>query len=213
MEYNLAELRRTVRVDLLDDDEYDPDIVDRALNRAQRNIFNQYELSFMEKIFSGDIPQGRYMVAYPEDLALAQSHVISAPDGSQKSMDSRYIPYKDFNRMYPTPGNSKPGNIVHWTSYGGNIILSNPTDKEYTLDVYYIRKPAKLLADTDVPSIPEEFEEALTLGAYLRIAKRNEDLDLYQIAMQDYQEQILQMVNRYGMRKDGPIKMKNMQRR
>lgn len=213
MEYNLAQLRRTVQVDLLDDDEYAPDVIDRAINRAQRDIFNQYELTFMEKIFSGKVPVGRTMVAYPDDLALAQSHLVSDPDGKETSLDSKYIEYKEFNKIYPTPGKNKPGPISHWTSYAGNIILSHPTDREYTLDIFYIKKPALLLADSDVPSVPEEFEEALTLGAYLRVAKRNEYLDLYQIAMQDYQAQILNMVSRYGMRKDGPVKMKNMQRR
>lgn len=82
MEYNLATLRRDLALDLLDDEEYDPAILDRAISRAQREIFNQFELSFMEKIFSGDIPEGSTMIKYPEDMSMTQSHTLTAPDGT-----------------------------------------------------------------------------------------------------------------------------------
>ena len=211
MDYNLATLRRDLALDLLDDEEYEPGILDRAINRAIREIYNQYELSFMEKIFSGTLPEGSTMLRYPADLALAQGHVLTAPDGIQRSMDGTYMEWRDFNRLYPTPANNTPGAPSHWTSYGGNIILSCPTDKEYTLDVYYLKKAPKLLADTDVPEIPEEFSELILLGAYIRIAKRNEDTDLAQMAIQDYAGQLIKLVERYGYRKTGPIKMKNKQ--
>ena len=211
MDYNLATLRRDLALDMLDDEEYTPEILDRAINRAIREIYNQFELSFMEKIFSGTVPENSIMFRYPTDLALAQSHVLTAPDGVERKLDESYLPFQDFNRIYPTPANNKPGAPTHWTSYGGNILLSHPTDKEYTLDIYYIKKPAKLLADIDVPEIPEEFAELILLGAYIRIAKRNEDTDLAQMAIQDYAGQLNKLVERYGYRKTGPIKMKNKQ--
>lgn len=211
MDYNLSTLRRDLALDLLDDEEYEPAILDRAINRAVREIYNQFELSFMEKIFSGSIPQESIMFKYPDDLALAQSHVLTAPDGVQRTMDNSYMPWRDFNRIYPTPASNKPGAPTHWTSYGGNILLSQPTDKEYTLDIFYLKKPAKLLADTDVPEIPEEFSELILLGAYIRIAKRNEDTDLAQMALGDYAGQLNKLVERYGYRRTGPVKMKNRQ--
>lgn len=213
MDYNLAEIRRNVALDLLDDEEYDPGIIDRAINRAQRQIFNTFELTFMEKIFSGVVPEGSTIFRYPPDVALAQDHVVSSPDGSQRSIKSGYLPFNQFNAMYPTPANNAPSSIVHWTSYGGNIITSAPTDQEYTLDIFYIKKPKKLLADGDVPDIPEEFAELLELGAYLRITKRNEDTDLTAEARNDYNILLSQLAERYGGRMSGPMKMGNMQRR
>ena len=62
--------------------------------------------------------------------------------------------------------------------YGGNIMLSAPTDKDYTMTMFYIKKPKTLVDNTDVPELPEEFEELLVLGAYKRILDRNEDFDL-----------------------------------
>lgn len=213
MEYTLSELRRDVAIDMLDDEEYDAGIIDRALNKTQREIFNQFELTFQEKIFSGTIPTASTMFKYPTDLALAQDHIVTSPDGQQSSLKHLYIPFERFNQMYPTPANNKPGPITAWTSYGGNIITSAPTDQEYTIDFYYIKKPALLKADTDVPEIPEEFSELLVLGAYIRIAKRNEDLDLANVAVQDYAAMLNKLVERYGYRMTGPIKMKSTQRK
>lgn len=209
MEYNLASLRREVALDLLDDEEYDSGIIDRAINRTLQEIYTQFELTFMEKIFSGTVPEGYTIFKYPADLSFPQRHVITSPDGSARCIDPTYIPYDRFVNLFPNPVNSTPSGITYWTSYGGNIMLSQPADKDYTLDVYYIKKPAKLLADTDVPELPEEFGELLALGAYIRIAKRNEDLDLANVAVQEYAGKLNKLVDRYGFRKAGPIKMKS----
>ena len=90
MDYTLATVRRDVVLDMLDDEEYDPGIVDRAINRAQREIFNQYELTFQEKIFSGTVPEASTMLRYPDDIALAQDHVITSPDGVQRSIAAQH---------------------------------------------------------------------------------------------------------------------------
>ena len=213
MDFTLAGLRKNIAVDLLDDEEYEPSIIDRAINRAQEEIFNRNELSFQEKIFSGVIPAGSVIFAYPDDMQFAQNHVLSAPNRAEQNIESMYMPFREFTKAFPAPANNAPSPITAWTSYGGNIMTSAPTDQEYTLDVYYIKKATPLLADYDVPEIPEEFAELLELGAYIRIAKRNEDLDLAQVAMQDYADKLNDLVGRYGYRKSGPLKMKNMQRK
>lgn len=213
MEYNLAGIRQRVVVDKLDDEEFDPQIVDNFINDTQRNIFNQYELSFQEKIFSGTIPTGSTMFKFPDDVALVQSQVVTAPDGSQRSLKDGYIPFRDFNRMYPTQSNGTPGAINYWTLYANNMITSVPTDQEYTMNIFYIKKPKTLTQNGDVPEIPEEFAELLVLGAYMRILSRNEDTDLKTSVEAEYNQQLNMLVNRYGYRQaDGPIKMKNQQR-
>ena len=213
MDYNLAGIRERVINDKLDDDEFDPGIVDRFINDAQRDIFNQFELSFQEGIFSGAVPVDATIFQYPTDVAIAQSHVITAPDGSQKDLHDGYLDFRTFNSMFPTPANNTPGAIGYWTLYGGNILTSCPTDDEYTLTIFYIKKPTKLVEDDDVPQIPEEFSELLVLGAYIRVLQRNEDFDQADyIKKNEYNNQLDLLVSRYGFRKsDGPIKMKNQQ--
>ena len=213
MNYNLAGLRERILVDKLDDDEFDPQVVDNFINDTQRDIFNQFELPFMEKIFSGSVPTGSTMFTMPTDVAVVQSRVITAPDGTQTDMERGYLDFRTFNKLYPTPANNPAGPITHWTSYAGNILTSNPTDQDYTMTMFYIKKPTVLRQNADVPEIPEEFSELLILGAFYRVQKRNEDFDLARETEGEYQRQLLQLVDRYGLRTSGgPIKMKNQQR-
>lgn len=212
MEYNLESLRERVLIDKLDDEEFDPGIVDRFINDTQRNIFSQFELPFQEKIFEGDIPQGVAMFKLPPDVSQVQSFVLTSPKYKQHEMSNGYIPFREFNKLYPAPASAKPGPIFAWTLYGGSIILNAPTNKDYKLTIFYIKSPAKLLMGLDVPEIPEEFSELLVLGAFKRIQERNEDYDQAAVIGQQYNDLLDMLVARYGFRQaNGPIKMKNQQ--
>lgn len=208
MDYTLAGLRQRVMIDKLDDEDFDPEIIDNFLNDAQRDIFNQFELPFQEKIFSGTIPADSIMFQLPEDVAQVQSHSIA---GVKNFMNMK-TPFRDFFSAYPDAINETPGAPGVWTQYAGNILLSAPTDKEYTLNTYYIRKPRTLDQDTSVPEIPEEFSELLILGALMRVHDRNEDTDLRDTVAGQYERQLANLASRYGFRDaSGPIRMKNMQ--
>lgn len=212
MEYTLQAIRERVINDKLDDEEFDPGIVDRFINDTQRDIFNQYELSFQEKIFGGKLPSTSTMFALPEDLSQLQSAVVTDPSNAVHDIMGQYVDFRTFNRMHPKPTSREAGAIEHWTLYSGNIILSRPTDIEYELTVFYTKKPTKLELPTDVPEIPEEFSELLVLGAYIRCLERNEDFDLAAYMKSDYNNMLDMLVAKYGFRKaNGPIKMKNRQ--
>lgn len=208
MDFNLAGLRQRVRIDKLDDEEFDPDVIDNFINDTQRDIFNEYELPFQEKIFNGIIPSGSTMFALPDDLAQLQSQSMSSVPGFS-SMKKRW---RDFFNAYPDNTNEAPAAPYAWTLYAKNMIFNAPTDKDYTLTMYYIRKPLLLSGDSDVPEIPEEFSELLVLGAYIRVLKRNEDFDQADYMQSEYDRQLDLLVSRYGFREsDGAIKMKNQQ--
>lgn len=212
MEYTLEGIRQRVQVDKLDDDEFDGDIIDRFINDTQRNIFNQYELTFQEKIFEGTLPSGVTMFKFPGDVARLQALTISGPDGSQTDLMPLRMQFRDFIRHYPTPGNNTAGPVSRWALYGGNMLLNAPLDKDYTMTIFYIRKPKKMTNPTDVPEIPEEFEELLVNGAFMRVQQRNEDFDLAAVTAQTYNNDLDLLVTRYGDRiADGPIKMQNQQ--
>lgn len=214
MEYNLAALRARILNDKLDDLEFDAQIVDNFINDTQRDIFNEYELPFMESMFSGVIPNGSVLFKLPKDVALIQSQVITVPTAQAKDLHNGYLAFRDFNSKFAVPEINKPDQISNWTLYANNMLLSAPTDKEYTMRMFYISKPITLKADGDVPQIPEEFSELLILGALMRIQRRNEDYDLATGTENEYARQLGLMLARYGMRRaDGPSKMKNSQLR
>lgn len=200
MAYNLAGIRNRVINDKLDDTSYDPTIVDNFINDAQRAIFNSFELPFMEKTFVGTLPAGEYIFEFPADYQVAQSMVLRTPELQNIDLSDRYIPFRDFNSRYPAPSLSTAGRPLLWTTYGDKLYFGQPTDGIYTLSLFYLKTPKVLAADADVPEIPPEFEEALVLGAYYRVLKRNEDFDLAAAVEQDYEKELGKMVRRLGPR-------------
>lgn len=209
MSYTLADLRNRVVNDKLDDPSFDGPTVDRFINDTQRDIFNTYELPFMEKTFEGLLPTGQRIFQFPDDCQLVQTATITTPDGQQKNIMNGYIDFRTFTQKFPTPSNSIAGSVQYWTSYAGKLYTSAPTDVPYTLEIFYIKKPKELVDNTSVPEIPEEFQEVLILGAFKRVLERNEDFDLAGVIGNQYNDQLDKMVARYGYRmSNGPTIIK-----
>jgi hypothetical protein len=214
LEHTLSGIRNQVLDDKLDDTSFDPAVVDRFINATQRDIFNTYQLPFTEKVFSGALPVGNYIFQMPTDLQSVLSIVITAPDGQQRSINNRFMAYKDFNASYPTPLNNEAGPITAWTLFGGKMYSNTTIDQSYQMDTFYIKKPITLTDDADVPEIPEEFQEVLVLGAYKRVLERNEDYDMAAVIGNQYNDQLDKLVGRYGFRiSSGPVIMKQPNRR
>ena len=208
MDYTLQGIVERVRVDKLDDDEFDTGIIGRFVNDTQRDIFNQFELPFQEKIFAGTVPGSSSMFNMPADLALLQSvSMTDVPGFSATRMN-----WRDFFAKYPDNTSAEPGKPSAWTLYAGNIIFDKPTDEDYVLTLFYVRKPITLTVGTQVPEIPEEFSELLILGAYIRCLKFNEDNDQANFHEGEYNKMLDLLVTRYGGRMSpGTVKMANQQ--
>ena len=214
MEYNLKSIRDQVLIDKLDDDTFDPEVVDRFINTVQRRIFNTFELQFMEQPFSGVLPAEQRVFGFPSDVQVVQKVIITSPEGTQKDITNLRMRYQDFSAKFPTPANNQAGPIESWTMYGGKMYTSRPTDVAYQMETYYIKKPTVLEADTDVPQIPEEFQELLVLGTFKLVLERNEDYDLAAVIGNQYNDLLDLMVSRYGFRlTGGPLKMAQPNRR
>ena len=211
MDYTLQAIVQRVQVDKLDDDEFDTGVITRFVNDTQRDIFNQFELSFQEKIFAGTLPATSTMFNVPDDLALLQRAILTNGTNIQ-DITSKYMPWREFLNTYPSPSSNTAGDVTNWTSYAGNIILNCPQEDEQTLTMYYIRKPITLTVGTQVPEIPYEFEELLVVGTYIRCLKFNEDFDQAAYVETEYNKMLDLLVTRYGGRlSPGSIKMANQQ--
>lgn len=207
MDYNLVGIRQRVRIDKLDDEEYDSTVIDNFINDTQRDIFNRYELPFQEKIFQGTILGGAAMFELPKDLTQLQYQTLSGVSGFTKSK----MDWEEFFETFPDNTTRPAGNPSAWTLYAGNMILDKPVDKDYVLTLFYIKSPKILKEDTDVPEVPKDFEELLVLGAYIRVLKRNEDYDQASAAEIEYNRISDLLAIRYGLRSSGGFKMKNQQ--
>lgn len=204
MAYTLATLRNRVLDDKLDDTSFDPNIVDRFLNDAQRAVFNTYELPFMEKVFVGLLPSGGTIYTFPDDYQIEQSMVLTDPSSVRRDLTDNYVDFRTFNSQYYLPTAGTPGTPSVWTIHGNKMYIDKPTDQNYTLTLFYLKSPDTMENDNDVPEIPEAFSEVLVLGAYYRILQRNEDFDLaLSIKNGDYTDELEKMVERLGKRQTG----------
>lgn len=209
MEYTLSGIRSQILDDKLDDTSFNPDVVDRFINTAQRTIFNTFELPFQEKVFTGAITAYERIFSFPADVQVIQSMVITSPEGQQKDITPYRLVYKDFNTMFPTPANNVASSIKAWASYAGKMYTSAPLDQNYQMDTFYLKKPTLLTDDDQIPELPEEFQEALVLGAFYRIQQRNEDYDLAAATKNEYNDVVDQLVARYGFRlTGGPVRIR-----
>lgn len=208
MDYTLQAIAQRVKTDKLDDDEFDTGIINRYINDTQRDIFNQFELPFQEKIFAGTVPGSSFMFNVPTDLALLQHATMAGTPG----FFGTRMPWRKFFETHPDSANETPGKPTAWTLYAGNIVFDKPLDEDATLTMFYIRKPIVLTQGTQVPEIPQEFEELLVLGAYIRCLKFNEDNDQAAYHEVEYNKLLDLLVTRYGARlSPGSVKMANQQ--
>lgn len=203
MAYDLAYLRERVK-NKLDDDDFDSNLIDVFLNDTQREILNTYELPFNESTFSGTLTVGEHSFDLDATTVLFQrilSLRITAPSDTEIDLTENFIPYREFRKLHPDPTISDNRKPHDWTIFGNKIYFSTPIDQAYTMDMDFVEGAATMEDDTDAPVVPEEFQETLILGAYIRALERNDDNDIaeYQRTKRGgYVDQVATMVNRYS---------------
>lgn len=200
MAYDLSTVRQNVR-DKLDDDDYDEGFLDRAINYAQWKITNKLQLDFLEDSTTIVVNPGDTEIDLPANYREKLHLLIVAPVDQRDNITETFLNYKDFLNRYIVPAQNQPSQPYWWSEYGRKIKLAAPADKEYTLQLNFLRKSPTLVEDTDVPDIPEEFQELLELGAYMRIAKREDDYDVKAAEQQDYEDLRRDLIAAYGRAK------------
>lgn len=200
MAYNLGTIRAAVR-NRLDDEDFEDEFLDRAINYAQRDITNNHQLTLLETSQDLSISASDLEAALPTDYHEKLYLVVTSPADKLANITDRYIVYEDFVNAYLSPSTNPAAMPYNWSEYARNIKFSAPADQAYTLRLDYLKKAALLEDETDVPVIPEEFEELLVLGAYMRIAKREDDYDVKSQEQIDYNKLMLDFLAVYGRNK------------
>ena len=122
--------------------------------------------TFMTREFSFDTTAGKQKYS-PADLAalgvenvdrwLREGFRVSKGDGPSGPL--RHVHMQLFARRYANPRESRP---VNWTeSIDRGLVFGNIPDDVYTITGKYQMSPVTLLADEDVPPVPEAFHQAI----------------------------------------------------
>ena len=202
-DYNLGTLISDVK-DELQDESYDESRITRYINQTYFETFGEVPYSFFEKVY-------RYETIDSDELQLPndfESVINLVVERDKMKMPLKYLAPKEYFAAYHGE------KIYKFTVIGNKVLFKLPEDYEcndndlvpdefYTMKLYYLAKPVKLVNNTDIPIIPSEYGEILVLGALVRAERRRGNYDFAQIYDNHKNELLTNMALRYGPRQLG----------
>lgn len=197
MAYTFSDLKNRLKTEV-GDPNLDNTVLGDALNHTQQDIFNKFELTLNSGSQNNAVAAGANTLttALPSDLQKITA--IYRTDSNQgEDLTPYYLANRDFRLKYPVVEISDP---LKWWTFFTEIEFSSLADQAYTIRVEYIKTPTNMSADSDVPTIPEAYEEMLMIGAKIRIYEAKEDFDYANQFYQRYGDLQEQFVQRYATR-------------
>lgn len=195
MAYQLSKLRQDVRT-YLDDDEYDASVINQAINDYQRELFMNYDLRLAETSTNLTQSTSSSNIALPGDFIKALG-IQNITADYERDLTPYELDNDLFYRKY-LKASPDSGTPLYFTVFGTDIIADKPADVDYTIRLLYLRFPPTLSDDSDVPLVPEVFEEMMKLGAVERIFRREDEYRLSNAERTVLTNAELAFVRRYG---------------
>lgn len=168
------------------------------VNLAWRQIQNLHaSWRWMHAEFDGEISPGMYRYAstqmglhrfarwsdLPHTMSIYESALGRQDEGFIWSIDD-----KSFKRLYEI-GEQEPGRPSRYCISQSNLLMFGPVpDKIYTVRGEYYRSAQELVADNDVPELPERFRPIIGWLALVLLSKHDEAGFAVGAAAQSFQE-------------------------
>lgn len=197
MAYNLESIRTQVK-NRISDQNFSNIMINQFINDEQREILNYYDLPFNRASTVQSVSTGVNTIPLPADNQRVKSVKVTAPEGYDGTLDPYYLPYNRFVQIFREPQYYSNNQLLWWTIYNTAIIFAYNADRTYTVQIDYNQRPAELATDTDVPVIPEEFQEILVLGAMVRALESIDDNDIAQYQQGKKNLLVQAMVKRFS---------------
>jgi len=197
--YTLLDLRTKLTTQI-GDPNLDSSVMTDALNYTEQSIFNTFDLTLNSATQTNAIAAGANVLtdALPSTLQRITSLYISAPVGFAADLTDYFVKVKDFRSQFPDAG-AYTG-IPQWWTYFTSIEFATLASEAVTIKLDYIKSVPLLSDTTDVPTIPQSFEELLILGAKARIYEQKEDFDYAGQFNNRYADLLEAFVTRYSTR-------------
>lgn len=199
MSYILSDIRTKVR-QRVRDTSYDAAEIANYLNDTQNDVFNEYRLPFMEATQDYTLTVGVADITNSGSLPsnfVTPIDLILTTGGQEKVLTPRDVREMDF--LYPDYESSGTANGIpmEWYKYAQTIKVYPEPVLAYTVTLRYYKKPTLLSSDSDIPSLPSEFEELLVVGAAYRIMQIKDNYDQAAILENKYKELLDKLVMKY----------------
>jgi hypothetical protein len=114
-----------------------------------------------------------------------------------------WITVDQFDELYPQPTIIAPSIPMICYDFSGQIhVFPRPNQPVnvtgYGMELRYYKVPTKITAITDVPNVPEEFNEYLFLDAFAQAMEKRNRYDVSQELQQQRDNVEIDIVDRYG---------------
>lgn len=197
MAYQFSDLKSELKTSV-GDPNLDNTLAGNALNFAQQEIFNKFEITLNSSYQSNTVAQGANTLttALPSDLQRITALYITN-SGEARDLTDYFLANKEFRLSFPAVTVTNP---LQWWTFFTSIEFSTLADKAYTLRIEYVKSISYMSADADVPVIPEAYKEMLMIGAKIRVYEDKEDFDYANQFYQRYADLQEHFIQRYATR-------------
>ena len=199
MAYDLLDLRSRVRTKIKDSS-YPAATIDGYINDAIVEIADLYPWIYFQKLISGSLTVGEHTFEQQTDHQSTTKMVLIHLTNTTSNWDiTKYRkPWEKFFHTFPAPDNLSNSQPYYWTEYGNQIYFNCPADLAYTLRQYYQKIPTELSDDADVPELPQNFREAIVLGASYRCEEERDNYDIAAVLQNRFNDRVSDLIMRFA---------------
>lgn len=199
MSYVFSDLKVKLQTQV-GDPNLDDSVAGDALNYAQQNIFGTFDLTLNSDTQTNSVVANTNVLAtaLPADFQRISSLYISSPAALSNNLTDYFVPVKDFRTLFPNAG-MYVGPLQEWTLWT-TLEFAVRASADVTIRLDYVKTVPILSAPTDVPIVPESFEELLMLGAKIRVYEQKEDFDYANQFTNRYADLAEAFITRYSTR-------------
>lgn len=199
MAYNLLDLRSRVRTKIKDSS-YSAATIDGYINDAIAEIADLYPWVYFQKLVSGALTVGEHTYEQQADHQTTSKLVLLHPTQATSHWDiTKYRKsWEEFFDIFPAPDTLDNSQPIYWTEYGNQTYFNCPADLAYLLRQYYQKIPTELSADDSIPELPQNFREAIVLGASYRCEEERQNYDIAGVLQNRFNDRVSDLIMRFG---------------
>jgi hypothetical protein len=190
----------------LDDSGFSSTILTDFANDTQREVFGSKFMQFMEATEDFVLtPSVASIGTLPTDLQLPINLRVISPPTLATVLEP--ITAEVFDSLYSSNATAVLGAPTQWYPFANTINVYPLPASAITLQLRYYKNPTELTTSSDVPEIPEAFQEVLVLGMYKRALEYNDSFDQSAFITVKMEKLLEDMTRRYSPLTSGPTRM------
>lgn len=158
---------------LLQDNEYEEDIITMAANWFVYELLNNNRTRLMETSTVIEAASGDTTLDFPDDLMAWINIYLTSPQ--IYDMNNYMHEYGEFMGKYSNFATATAGQARDWTQFGNGMRFAQPMSADSTFNIDYIREPVPMESDSDDCEIPDRYAELVARGTKIRILEIDEE--------------------------------------